>query len=82
MLDQLAGGILTTTLKRNNTPEVSLGKVLLNIRSKCTGIFEITLLHGCSPVNLLHIFRTLFPKNTSGGLFLNEKISNFKFSLL
>ena len=32
---------------------------------------EITLLHGCSPVNLLRIFRTLFYKNTSGGLLLN-----------
>ena len=29
---------------------------------------EITILHGCSPVNLLYIFRTPFPKNTSGGL--------------
>ena len=25
---------------------------------------EITLRHGCSPVNMLHIFRTPFPKNT------------------
>ena len=24
---------------------------------------EIPLRHGCSPVNLLHIFRTLFTKN-------------------
>ena len=32
---------------------------------------EITLRHGCSPVNLLHIFRTTFPKNTSGGLLLH-----------
>ena len=31
---------------------------------------EIALWHGCSQVNLLHIFRTPFPKNTSGGLFL------------
>ena len=31
---------------------------------------EITLQHGCSPVNLLHIFRTHFPKNTSQGLLL------------
>ena len=31
---------------------------------------EITILHGCSPVNLLHIFRAPFPKNTSGGLIL------------
>ena len=27
---------------------------------------EIALRHGCSPVNLMHIFRTIFPKNTSG----------------
>ena len=26
---------------------------------------ELALWHGCSPVNLLHIFRTPFPKNTS-----------------
>ena len=31
---------------------------------------EITLRHGCSPVNLLHIFRTPFFKNTSGWLLL------------
>ena len=28
------------------------------------------LRHGCSPVNLLHIFRTAFPKNSSGRLLL------------
>ena len=31
---------------------------------------EITLRQECSPVNLLHIFRTLFYKNISGGLLL------------
>ena len=31
---------------------------------------EITLRHGCSPISLLHIFRTPFLKNTSGWLFL------------
>ena len=31
---------------------------------------EITLRHGCSPVNFLHIFRTSFTKNTSGRLLL------------
>ena len=36
-----------------------------------SGFIEITLQHGCSPVNLLHIFRTIFPKNASGGLLLN-----------
>ena len=32
---------------------------------------EIAFRHGCSPINLLHIFRTPFPKNTSGWLLLN-----------
>ena len=32
---------------------------------KCNFI-EIALWHGCSPVNLLHSFRTPFPRNTSG----------------
>ena len=31
---------------------------------------EITLRHGCSPVNLLHISRAPYPKNTSKGLLL------------
>ena len=31
---------------------------------------QITLRHGCSPVNLRHIFPTAFPKNTSGRLLL------------
>ena len=35
---------------------------------------EITLRHGCSPVNLLHIFRTPFPKSTSGWLLLKIPI--------
>ena len=36
--------------------------------------FEIALRHGCSPVNLLHIFRTPFLKNTSGRLLLATAI--------
>ena len=31
---------------------------------------EIALRRGCPPVNLLYVFRTSFPKNTSGGLLL------------
>ena len=31
---------------------------------------EITLWHGCSLVNLLHLFRTPFPKNNTEGLAL------------
>ena len=33
-------------------------------------LIEITLRHGCSPVNLLHVFRTPFTKNAYGGLLL------------
>ena len=39
---------------------------------------EIGLQHGCSPVNLLHIFRTSFPSNTLGRLLLTlETAYNF-----
>ena len=37
--------------------------ILIKLQSN---FIEIALRHGCSHVNLLHIFRTPFPKNTSG----------------
>ena len=37
---------------------------------------EITLWHGYSRVNLLYIFRTPFPKKSSGGLLLLIRTSN------
>ena len=33
-----------------------------------SNFFEIALPHGCSPVNLLHVFRAPFLMNTSGWL--------------
>ena len=63
--------------------EVLLGKKVLKLCTKCTGehpyrrvisiklqsnFTEITPRHACPSVNLLHIFRTSFPKNASGGL--------------
>ena len=36
-----------------------------------SNFIEIALRYGCSPVNLLNIFRTPFSRNTSGWLFLN-----------
>ena len=33
---------------------------------------QITLRHGCSSVNLLHFFKTLFYKNSSGALLLYD----------
>ena len=35
---------------------------------------QISLLHGCSPVNLLHIFRTPFYNKTYGGLVPKETV--------
>ena len=64
-----------------------LRKGVPKIYSKCTGEYpcrcvlsikllcnflEIALRHGFSPVNLLHILGTPFPRNTSGWLLLNR----------
>ena len=69
-----------------------LGKGVLKINSKSTGehpcqsaisiklqsnSIEITLRHGCSPVNLLHVFRTPFYRNTSGWRLLNKLVNPF-----
>ena len=43
-----------------------------------SNFIEITLRHGCFPVNLLHIFRTPFPRNTSEWLLLVIVLSNHK----
>ena len=70
---------------RSSPPEALLGKGVLKICSKFSGehpcqsvisiklqsnSIETTLRYGCSPVNLLHIFRKTFAENTSGGLLL------------
>ena len=39
--------------------------ILIKLQSN---FIEIALWHGCSAVNLLHIFRTPFPRNTFGWL--------------
>ena len=62
---QCSLGVLLYIL--SSRPRVFLGKSVLKMCSKFTLQFtEIALPHGCSPVSLLHIFRTTFPKNTSG----------------
>ena len=47
-------------------PKCDLNKVAL-----LRNFIEVALRHECSPVNLLHIFRTPFLKNTSEWLLLN-----------
>ena len=75
---------------RSSHQEVLLRKSVLKICSKFTrdhpcrtpisvkllcNFIEIALRHGCSPVNLLHIFRIPFPRNTSVWLLLNLVIT-------
>ena len=70
---------------RSSRPEMFRVKDVLKICNKFTeehlrqnvtsiklqsNFIEKTFQHGCSPVNMLHIFRTSFPKNTSGRLLL------------
>ena len=70
---------------RSSRPEVFLRKGVLKIYSNFTGehpcrsaisikllcnFIEIALRYGCSPVKMLYIFRTPFPKNTSEPLLL------------
>ena len=77
-------------IEKSSSPEVFLGKGVLKICSKFTGehpcrsvasinlqsnFIEITFLNGFSPVNLLHISRTPFPKNTSVGLLPCESVT-------
>ena len=74
--------VVVQAVVRSSYPKVFLGKGVLKICSKFTGdhpcrsvisiklqsnFNEIALRHGCSPVNLLHIFRP-FSKNNSGRL--------------
>ena len=68
-----------TFMHQSSNPKMFLRKSVLKICSKFTGehpcrsaisiklfcnFIEIALRHGRSPVNLLHIFRTPFPRNT------------------
>ena len=43
---------------------------------------KVAFWHGPSPVNLLHIFRTPFPKNTSGRLLLSVLLFSVKFAFI
>ena len=77
--------LLLQTFKSSH-PWVFLGKGVLKMCSKFRGecprqslisikllckFIEIMLQHGCSPVNLVHIFRAPFLKNISGWLLLD-----------
>ena len=93
-LAKKASYTLKKPLDRSRRPKVFLQKGILKICSKFTGEYpcgskisinlqssfiEITLRYGCSPGNLLHIFRTPVPIHTSGRLYLTRApIQNFE----
>ena len=52
--------------------------ILIKLQSNC---IENALLHRCSPVNLLHIWRTPFLKNNSGGTLVNI-VGHFCFKIM
>ena len=47
----------------------SQSAILIKLQSN---FVEITSWYGCSPINLLHVFRTPFPKNIPGQLLLEK----------
>ena len=81
---------------RSSRPEVFLVKRTLKICNKFTGehpcrsvisiklqsnFIELTLRYGCSPLNLLHTFKTPFTKNSYGGLLLNLDFKLWSFNM-
>ena len=78
---------------KSSRSEVFLEKGVLKICNKFTGkhacqsaisiklqsnFIEIALRHGCPPVNLLHIFRIPFSKNTSERLLLDLTTESYQ----
>ena len=55
----------------NIQKQPSRGVLKKRCSEKQSNFIEITLRHGCSPVNLLHILRTSFLMNTYGQQLLN-----------
>ena len=72
---------------RSTRQELFLGKSVLKRCNKFTGehpcrsviSIKIALRHGCSPVTLMHFFRTIFSKKTSGWLLLRFLAVNYIF---
>ena len=65
--------ITTYILQKQSTRGVLIKRCSENMQQR--DFNKITLRHGCSPVNLLHIFRTTLEKSTSGGLLLILQLS-------
>ena len=53
--------------------------ISINLQSN---FIEITLRHGCSPINFLYIFRIPVPKNISGRLLLKFLMENKRWNIV
>ena len=77
---------MTTNFKSSSSEVFLVNGVLKTCSKLLCNFIEITLGHGSSPVNVLHIFRTPFTKNTSGWLLLeiirNDVKSGMDYSYL
>ena len=60
-------------LRNHQYSHLNLTKAFRSSRSEVFLVIEITLQHARFSVNLLHIFKTPFPKNTSGWLLLQQE---------
>ena len=73
VLRKRCSGNMLHILRGAHMPKCNFNKVPSNF-------IEIAFRHGCSPVNLLHIFRKLFLKTTSGRLLLKITTASMKFN--
>ena len=61
---------------------LSLIRSKLEIKKFQSNFIEITLPHGCSPLYLLHIFRTPFYKNILIGILLDDETVQSRFHMV
>ena len=74
VLKKRCSGNMQQIYSKTPLPNCDFNKVV-------SDFIEIALPHECSPVNLQHIFRTPFPKNTSRWMHLNFLGFNMSFTI-
>ena len=70
---QPSRGVLTKRCSKNTQQTCRKTRICRSVISRKL-LCNIILWHVCSPVNLLHIFRTSFCKNTSGDCFWRKNV--------
>ena len=77
--DQVSNLPIFSKYQNNNVQKQPPRGVL---KKRCSENMQHALRHGCSPVILLHISRTTFPRNTSGWMLLKTFTEEFQWLLL